>query len=125
MQIAELKGIVKEKFFLEIGLKYDNFKGKAKNTALNSASIAKLFTNYPDINLEWLLTGEGSMLKNTEEKGEKMEELEKENQRQAAEIARLKDELLNAYRKIDKLAAIFPNNKSIRHARLATELIEK
>ncbi len=63
LQIAELKGVAKEKFFESIGMTYGNFKGKSKETPLNSNAIVDIFSKYPDIDLEWLLTGKGDMLK--------------------------------------------------------------
>lgn len=66
LYILENKGITKSKFFEDIGVTYGNFTGKAKETPLNSTTLGIIFSKYPDINLEWLLTGEGSMLKNNE-----------------------------------------------------------
>ncbi|MFD2942219.1 hypothetical protein [Flavobacterium notoginsengisoli] len=63
LQIAEFKGIGKEKFFEIIGMTYGNFKGKSKLTPINSNAIEDLITNYPEIDLIWLLTGKGEMLK--------------------------------------------------------------
>ena len=65
LQIAEMKGIAKEKFFEDIGMTYGNFKGKSKETPLNSNAIADIFAIYPEVNLEWLLTGKGSMIRET------------------------------------------------------------
>lgn len=61
LEIAENKGISKEKFFEELGVSYGNFKGNSKKSALNSTVLAEISTKYPDVNLKWLLTGEGSM----------------------------------------------------------------
>lgn len=63
LQIAEKKGVAKERFFEEIGMTYGSFKGAAKNTPLNSDAIANIISKYPDINAEWLLTGREPMLK--------------------------------------------------------------
>jgi phage repressor protein C with HTH and peptisase S24 domain len=63
LQITDLKGISKEKFFNELGVTYGNFKGKAKEKALSSDVLAKIVSINPDINPEWLLTGKGDMLK--------------------------------------------------------------
>lgn len=63
LYILEFKGITKTKFFEEIGVTYGNFTGKAKETPLNSTTLSNIFSKYPDINLEWLLTGNGEMLK--------------------------------------------------------------
>ena len=62
VQILELKGIAKEDFFARIGVTSANFRGKAKETPLNSTAIEKIFAEIPDINLAWLITGNGAML---------------------------------------------------------------
>ena len=63
LQLASFKGISYEKFFKDIGMSYGNFKGKSKLTPLNSNAIADIFTRFPEVNLEWIITGEGNMLK--------------------------------------------------------------
>lgn len=63
MQLLELKRIPKERFFAEIGISSSNFRGTASKTPLNSDAIANTFTKIPDVNLEWLITGKGEMLK--------------------------------------------------------------
>jgi len=60
---ADLQENSKQIFFKKTGLNYDNFKGKSKTSALGSDSIVNIFTTYPEINLEWLITGRGNMLK--------------------------------------------------------------
>ena len=64
MHILECKGIAKEKFFAEIGMTSSNFRGNAKNTPLNSTAIANIFIAIPDINLTWLITGDGEEIDN-------------------------------------------------------------
>lgn len=60
-QIADYKGVNKEKFFKEIGMTSANFRGEAKKTPLNSNAVENILSIYPDINPTWLLTGEGEM----------------------------------------------------------------
>ena len=60
---AKANGSSIEKFLKSIGMTYGSFKGKAKTGALNSDAIAKIYTMHPDISLEWLLIGEGQMIK--------------------------------------------------------------
>lgn len=50
-------------FFVKTGLKYSNFTGKSKKSDLQSKSVAEILLIYPQINIEWLLTGKGEMLK--------------------------------------------------------------
>lgn len=59
LQLTDFKRIAKEKFFPQIGMSYGNFKGKSKMAPLNSNAIADIFAMFPDLNLEWLITGEG------------------------------------------------------------------
>ena len=63
LYISESKGITREKFFEDLGITYGNLKGKAKEKALSSDVLAKIITKYPEISSEWLLTGNGEMLK--------------------------------------------------------------
>lgn len=63
LYITDFKGVSKEKFFENIGMTYGSFKGKQKESALNSDAIDKILSIYPDIDANWLLTGKGSMLK--------------------------------------------------------------
>lgn len=63
LYIAEYKGVVKESFFEKINMTYGNFKGKSKQTPINSNAIVDILSIYPDIEPNWLLTGKGSMLK--------------------------------------------------------------
>jgi hypothetical protein len=61
--IAENKGIRKTEFFNDLGLSYANFKGIQKTTALNSDAIVTILSRFPDIEPEWLLTGNGEMFR--------------------------------------------------------------
>jgi len=63
LQLSELKGIAKEKFFADLGVSYGNFKGEAKKKALSSDVVATIVTTYDDVNAEWLLTGKGPIFK--------------------------------------------------------------
>lgn len=63
LQFIEYQGEKKEGFFDNLGLSYANFKGVQKKSALSSDSIDKIISKYPEIDLEWLITGKGSMLK--------------------------------------------------------------
>ena len=63
LQLIERKRVPKGKTFAELGVTSANFRGRAKQTPLNSDIIANLFAMFPDLNLEWLITGEGPMLK--------------------------------------------------------------
>jgi phage repressor protein C with HTH and peptisase S24 domain len=69
LTIPEKKGISKEYFFSQIGMTYGNFKGKSKNTPINSNAIVDILSIYPDISIDWLVTGSGSMIKSLDPVG--------------------------------------------------------
>lgn len=64
LYLTDYYNVSKELFFKNIGMTYGNFKGSAKERPLNSDSIVKILSIYPEINAEWLLTGIGNMIKN-------------------------------------------------------------
>lgn len=61
IQLIEFKGIPKEEFYTSIGMTSSGFRGSAKYTTLNSDAIVKILSEIPDMNLYWLITGEGDM----------------------------------------------------------------
>lgn len=62
LQFLELKGVVVSKFFPEIGISYSGFKGPQLHSSPSSAVLAKIKSRFPDLNIDWLLSGEGNML---------------------------------------------------------------
>lgn len=62
-QVLENKGIPKESFYVKIGMTSANFRGKASETPINSIAIENILSEIPDLNIYWLLTGKGDMLK--------------------------------------------------------------
>lgn len=62
LYFIENQSINKEFFFEKVGLSYSNFKGIQKKSGLNTDALAKILSFYPNINVEWLLTGKGNML---------------------------------------------------------------
>ncbi|MDV3559817.1 hypothetical protein CMU69_09720 [Elizabethkingia anophelis] len=64
IQVIEYKGIAKENFYKKIGMTSASFRGKAKETPINSTAIENILSEIKDLSPEWLLTGHGEMLKN-------------------------------------------------------------
>lgn len=60
LQIIDYKGINKSVFYKNTGLS-NGFLDKVKD--IGASKLELILNTYPDINMEWLLTGEGSMLK--------------------------------------------------------------
>jgi hypothetical protein len=69
--IIKYKGISTRKFCLEVGIA-NGFFDKVKD--IGSEKLLKILNTYPELSVEWLLTGNGQMLKETqpvkEEKGD-------------------------------------------------------
>lgn len=63
IQLLEHKDIPKENFYVKIGMTSASFRGKAKDSPLNSNAIANILSEIPDVSERWLLTGEGDMMK--------------------------------------------------------------
>lgn len=61
LQYAEIKGFSKRKIYIDTGISNGVLD---KETGLTEDNIAKFLNFYTEVNPEWLLTGEGSMLKN-------------------------------------------------------------
>lgn len=58
VQIAKKQSISQERFFRSIGMTSASFRGKAKDSPLNSNAIVNIITKYPEVDLHWLVTGE-------------------------------------------------------------------
>lgn len=105
IQVIENKGIAKEVFYVKIGMTSANFRGEAKKRPINSNAIENILSEIPDLNPEWLLTGKGSMLKESNviidkpnpvrdklilRQDQLIEHLEKENKDLKKQVANLK-----------------------------------
>lgn len=60
IEYLEYKGISKYKFYKETGLS-NGFLDKKGSIGADKCEI--IFSHYPDLNLEWLITGQGEKLK--------------------------------------------------------------
>ena len=68
-KLVDIKGDSIYRLSKEIEVSNGYFsKQKQSNGALSSNIIEKIVSYYPDLDANWLLTGKGSMLKNTEYK---------------------------------------------------------
>ena len=50
-------------------------RGKEKETTINSDAIVNILSNIPEINLYWLLTGEGKMFSNIKKNENNFDEI--------------------------------------------------
>jgi len=63
IQLIEFKRVKKEEFFPKIGMTSANFRGSAKSTPLNSTAIENILSIFTDVSPEWLISGNGPMLR--------------------------------------------------------------
>lgn len=63
LQFVDYKGISKSRFYEETGMKRGFLDGDKLQTSIPDTFIATIIAKYPEINLEWLITGEGSMIR--------------------------------------------------------------
>lgn len=61
---AENQEVNKSDFFKKTGLNYSNYTGRSKEGNLNSDALGKILLSYPNVNLEWMIGGEGEMVRN-------------------------------------------------------------
>lgn len=64
-------GISKRDFYAKIGVSRGTLESK---TGITEDVITKFFATYPEVSIEWLMTGEGEMLKNSPSCKEKKQE---------------------------------------------------
>ena len=60
LDIIEYKGINKRKFYIETGLS-NGFLDKVKDIGVSKLEL--ISNTYPEINIEWLITGKGNKIK--------------------------------------------------------------
>ena len=65
LQIPVSQNIKKEDFFNIIKASYSNFRGKSKKSAPSADILVEISTNFPKINIDWLLTGKGEMMRDS------------------------------------------------------------
>ena len=63
LQFIENQGIKKEEFYSKIGIDGANFRGKNLNSEFSVDKIVKILRLFPQISTDWLLFGNGEMLK--------------------------------------------------------------
>ena len=64
IQFIDYQKLEKKIFFEKLDVASSNFRGRALYSEISADVIAKILSLYPDCNAEWLLLGNGDMLKN-------------------------------------------------------------
>lgn len=103
LEYLDRKGIRKPEFYSATEIKRGLLDSDKLSATVPDTAIAKIIAKYPDLNIVWLLTGEGSMLQPQtppgqnnlveylKEKDKKIEELLQENIRLKIELEKLKN----------------------------------
>lgn len=63
LQLLEYKGCSKGNFFKKSGIKRGFLDSDKLGQAVSDSQLSKVLAVFPDVNLEWLITGDGQMLK--------------------------------------------------------------
>lgn len=70
LHYIECKNIPKSKFYNDLGIKRGLLDSDKLKASVTDVVIAKILAIYKDLNINWLLTGEGNMLRTESEKEE-------------------------------------------------------
>ena len=99
-EFIESQGLMKNKLFESAGLSPRAFYGKDAKSDLGSVKVSNVLKCYPQISPEWLLTGEGEMLRDARAESEA-----KEAYKQLADAERRASEAEAEAKKAYKLLA--------------------
>ena len=113
LQFIEYKGIGITNFFKKTGIKRGFLDTDKLDSSVSDMFLAKIIAVFPELNIEWLLTGEGDMLRKegviqqahnnisstitqhqTINAPDDYETLKKENQRLTQENSGMKDKII-------------------------------
>lgn len=101
LYLADILNINKKKFVEDIKQTYGNFTGENRKRPLNSDTINNILSKYPEVNVEWLLTGNGTPLKKV---------MSNEVEHLAQEIAKQDNRIESLELKVDALNIFFLKN---------------
>lgn len=100
LQFIDYNGIAKGNFFKELNISASNFRSNSLYSEVGGDVIAKISSLRPDLNLVWLITGEGEMLITDQESKESPKEAVNEQDRDE-----LWERLRQSYEEIGMLKA--------------------
>ena len=68
LQYIDFLNITREEFYKKVSLNGANFRGKSALSELSGDKIANILRCYPELSPDWLLLGEGEILRQNSEK---------------------------------------------------------
>ena len=76
LKFIEYKGLSKNKFYIQTGISNGVLD---KNSGLSMDTVEKFYSTFPEVNAEWLLTGNGAMIKSFHESINEMTKLSEQD----------------------------------------------
>lgn len=67
LQYIDFLGITREEFYKKVSLNGANFRGKSASSELSVDKIVKILRSYTNLNPDWLLLGDGEILRSNAE----------------------------------------------------------
>ena len=64
LQFVEYKNLTRQEFYDSVGFKRGILDADKRKSAVKDTDLAKILAIYPELDLYWLILGEGEMLKN-------------------------------------------------------------
>lgn len=114
-QFLDYKGISKNKFYVQTGLSVGFLDS---GNSLGVDRLRTIVNIYPDLNIEWIVTGEGSMIKPKQttannstfleilkEKDARIEKYIRENERLSIRVKQLESEMPNTVSASSKISS--------------------
>lgn len=101
-KVLEIKGFTEYKFYKETGITRGILK---QNTGISEENIARFLAYFSDIDANWLITGEGEMYRNNQEKSPEV------NDKISRLITILEETLKEKDKQIEKLMSIIEQGK--------------
>lgn len=93
------KNISQQEIAISLGTSQPNVSAMCKGyRTISKKTVVKLSNIFPDLNVDWLLTGEGSMLRGSEEQGA----TESEDAALREEVVMLRERVRNLQKLIDE-----------------------
>lgn len=103
LQYIDFHGIEKKYFFEKIGVAASNFRSKSLKSEVGGDVIAKISSFYPDLNIEWLITGKGNMTREVEMMVNEPQSAYGSDEVYKSLLEKKEQELRNCYQEIGRL----------------------
>lgn len=94
LKYAKYKGLSKRQIYIDTGISNGTFD---KKSGLTETNIEKFISTYQEVNVEWLITGQGEMIKNRGDEIEEPAKIYKLNQNRKTKDAIIEGQIIPLY----------------------------